>query len=234
LLGLALALLSLGCTHTDEPSEQPAADAAAPAKTAEAAARSARGIDTQAEDHAGARDIVIAVATVDTVDIGPCERMCGQVGDCLLTEGQRGAEASSLELSCLDLCLAVDPESRAGQTFRSCGAQTQACGEVLGCTRSNWQAADAARRKAPEQPRGPVAVADPCRETCEGLYSCMYFDTPRSADFDGRGDPQFISAVEDCVAGCDPKDRYIEQFAACTAVVECMEQWECSARIHDS
>ncbi|NVB39412.1 hypothetical protein G6O69_16335 [Pseudenhygromyxa sp. WMMC2535] len=232
-LALAALVLAPGCGHGGQaPAE--GSRGSAPSAGATSQADATRSQTSQGAHH-GARASsatggrsstptqLIAVVGLDSAQAGVCERLCGRVSDCLVDKGSSRSSASHLELSCLSICATT--EDPAGQEFRGCEAEGQ-CDPLLACAHRHW------RDEHTLATTVDYAVQDPCRLTCEGLYSCMYFNTPRGSMTDSSGDEQYRRDVQSCLDSCDPSDPFITGFAACTDVSNCTEQWECSSLLN--
>ncbi len=142
---------------------------------------------------------VVAVATTNAGDAQPCERVCGSLGDCLLTDDDYTAQvAGGLELECLDMCV-HSPDSEPAKTeFLACGGESE-CGQLQACAERNWTALANARRR-PEQAGGVVASADPCMAGCRWWFACASTGQPPGEAYI---DPQLEILMEECFKQCD-------------------------------
>jgi hypothetical protein len=159
--------------------------------------------------------------------------MCGRVGDCLRERGDTSdaghlRNAGHLELTCLDLCVNVDPTSAAGKNFRGCESR-DTCDALLDCTRQGWDAAASSRTIVVTQIDAVTNSYDTCELVCGGMYSCMYHDRPLHQLSDRS--EQFERDFNSCMTNCDPRGESMEGFAECAQEQSCVAQWECWNRV---
>jgi hypothetical protein len=132
-------------------------------------------------------------------EASPCELSCADVHACVLVEGRTVAEASTIELGCLDGCV------RAPTAFTSCPrpqpVDQSGCSEFLGCTRRAW----------PDEERPPTIVDEPtngCAAVCAAFSICKWGE---------------LLAVEECTKMCkldlDPEQEQVAM--QCTKLPEC-------------
>lgn len=171
----------------------------------------------------------VDVVALDPGEARPCERMCGRVGDCLQTEeGAKPADATGIEFACLDTCVYADPLHSATSAFQACD-ESSACGELLGCARSRWDAVAAARR-AIEIPTQFAVIRDTCETACLTLQSCNFFYRMPD-DLNDVVTPDFPMVVEACTQGCRSSgEQGFAAFAECTGESSCDQFWACTAR----
>lgn len=219
---LPLLVLLLACAGKHERERD-----AAKAETAQPSERvhpSARSIAAKSST-----ERPIAVVEIEAGDARPCERMCGRIGDCLLSEeGSDPSDARGVEFACLDTCVYADPEKPGGREFQGCDA-VSGCGELLGCARGRWDAATAARK--PVEVAAPITVIrDTCEAACLTLQACnWYYRMPDQID--GMTNSDFYNAVNACTEGC----RYMEQtyipYAECVGETTCDLYYQCASRL---
>ncbi len=228
-LALWLALpLVLACANQREAGGRSRGDDAAP--TGEPSRRSTNSN----ADASGAREATPANATpihvvaVDPGQAAPCERMCGRVGDCLLTEESTDAAAASrLELACLDTCVHADPQQRARQDFQQCEAK-QECSAVLSCARASWDAA-AATRIAGQFATEFAVVQDECESGCMVNTGCSYYGL-MPAQLSSR-DSNFDMMYEQCLTYCRQDDTYYSAWGACAHSSDCYAANTCMTEV---
>lgn len=223
---LPLLVLVLACAGKTK-REQDAAASGETTQPSERAHPSARSLAAKAKT-----DSPIAVVELEAGDARPCERMCGRIGDCLLSdEGRDASDARGVEFACLDTCVYADPEQPAAREFQACDAAS-ACGELLGCARGRWDAATAAR-KAVEIAAPITVVRDTCESACLTLQSCNWYSRmPDQLSIDGIAGSDFYNAVSACTEGC----RYMEQtyipYAECAGEMSCEMYYQCASRLY--
>lgn len=234
-LTLALAVALGACAGKDAgPRHAPASKPGESGEQASAAseANTASNDETRAPTLATARpahaELAVAVVGLESAQSQGCEQMCGRVGDCLVDEDTHSsAEASHLELGCLDLCLNTDPESEAGASFRGCGGTESSCGPLLDCARSGWAGAEQARLDRNRKVAGvALGEVEPCRRVCSTLLSCMHYG---EIDPD-RQDHDFQVQLDRCAKDCKGETESWEGMTPCTYVDSCNEMWDCLQR----
>jgi hypothetical protein len=219
---LPLLVLVLACAGKTK-RDQDAANEAATTQPSERDHPSARSLAAKAKS-----ERPIAVVELEAGDARPCERMCGRIGDCLLSdEGRDASDARGVEFACLDTCVYADPEQPAAREFQACDAAS-ACGELLGCARGRWDAATAAR-KTVEVVAPITVIRDTCESACLTLQACnWYYRMPDQID--GMTNTDFYNAVNACTEGC----RYMEQtylpYAECVGETSCEMFYQCASR----
>lgn len=218
-----LALVALACAGKTKPGNEAAA-----ANEGDDASKRAGPRSTSPET-TGAGEPV-AVVELDIGEARPCERMCGRISDCLLSdEGRDAAEAAGVEFACLDTCVYADPEQPAGPAFQACD-QTSTCGELLGCARGRWDAALAARK--PVEIAAPItAIRDTCESACLALQSCNWFY--RMPDqIDGMAGTEFQTSVNACTEGCRFMEQTYTPYAECVGEANCEQFYQCASRLY--
>lgn len=229
LTALASLLVTLACANTPEPGGGPpatsqAGHASAKRDSPEPAPPKAEHPTKLSARVPVARRVPVASAPADAQ---PCERMCGRVGDCL---GERGdaRDARHLELTCLDLCVNVEPGSDAGARFTACEAR-DSCDQLLECTRKEWDAVANARGTIVKViGPSPSANYNTCELVCGGMYSCIYYDQPLRQL--SERSPQFDKELSACVENCDPNAESMRALADCAYENTCAEQMDCWVR----
>lgn len=144
-----------------------------------------------------------------------CESLCGLVHDCLLAESSPPGfpelaprQAASLELQCLDHCIALDG-TLGGSRFAGC-SESSTCTALLPCVRASWPT-----QAGPSEPDlTPTPTGSGCREGCKRLGEC----------FDAGG-----TLIDDCTQGCEDKlgDADEVAFGECTRNSDCLLMLEC-------
>jgi hypothetical protein len=215
-LALAAAL-ALGCASAPEAGEQGDGDSAGAStkpgartpKTREAPARRRAGRSSTGEPAP-----TVAVVNLDADESRPCEALCGRAGDCLSDDDAHGsAAASSLELSCLDLCVHAPRDDPARTAFLACDERSS-CGELTSCLEAAWLPISLARK-------GPEVAAvgmqeDRCRAACRWIYYCSAGTGPPG---EGTIDPSYQPIIELCYQDCDNASVDRSRF---NAIYECL------------
>lgn len=229
LTALASLLATLACANTPEPGGGPTASSHTDPSVATPDTAEPAQPGTERPDQLAT---TVPVASAPT-DARPCERMCGRVGDCLRERGDPNnaghlRDAGYLELSCLDLCVNVEPSSDAGKRFRACESR-DGCDQLLECTRKDWDATAAARGTVVLQIDATPANYGTCELVCGGMYSCVHHDQPLH-QLQDRSE-QFERDLRACMTSCDPRSEAMVAFAECAQEPTCVAQWECWERV---
>ena len=212
---LCVALLVGGCKKAEgERASAPAASVAGTEAKRSDRSPSSRPLDNNRDGKPATS--LIAVATTSASEAQPCERVCGNLGDCLLADDDySSATAGGLELMCLDMCVHATDDAAAKAEFLACGSQSE-CGPLQACAERTWTAL-AEARTAPAIEGVAAPVADPCKLGCRWVYACMYGSKPG----DAWVDPQTEQNLNDCFSACEqlpPQDiQYLPKMPACLA-----------------
>jgi hypothetical protein len=201
---IALALVG-GCRPAAdaEPVGSPGGPGAGVAGTEAEGSRPKPGSGRPGTDKDGPARSLVAVAITKSGEAGPCERVCGSLGDCLLAdEDYSSAVAGRLELQCLDLCVHAPDDNAGKRGLLGCGGQ--ACPELAACAERSWAAMSAGSSRV--EPGAVVSNNDPCMEGCQLLWSCMASGQPP-----GRaGDPDLEREMEKmCTQTCESLEREV-------------------------
>lgn len=199
LLVLAVSLIG-GCKPAadDEPVDSPS-DSVAGTEAKRSDRASGDGTGSTLASKPRLANSLVAVATTSASEAQPCERVCGSLGDCLLDDDSyTTVVAGGLELECLNLCVHAPDSAPIKSEFLACGAQTE-CGPLKSCAEQHWVALAEARR-GPEIAGVVSPSADPCKNACRWMYSCIFTSTPPG---DAPLDPAYEQYVTTCVDGCD-------------------------------
>ncbi|WP_146658168.1 hypothetical protein [Enhygromyxa salina] len=227
LTALASLLATLACANTPEPGGGPTVDT----QTGPSTMKPALADPTHAAAAAPGQLVALVASAPETAR--PCERMCGRVGDCLRERGDTSdarhlREAGHLELTCLDLCVNVNPTSEVGKRFRGCESR-DSCGPLLDCARNDWDAAANARTVVVTQIEAAPSSYGTCELVCGGMYACHYHDRPLHQLTDRSS--QFEQEFNSCMFSCDPHAELMVSFAECAQEHSCTAQWECWSRV---
>lgn len=223
-LALLLALsLVLACVGKRGSGERPDASPQKAAKSRGAAA-SRHPVETDASSPKSAA--AVPVVALDPSSVSPCERMCGRVGDCLISHEQsESAAASRIELACLDTCVNADPKQRASTDFQQCEGKDE-CGAVLGCARATWDAAAAARVADPISLEFAQSQ-NPCEIGCMAAMSCgLYYLMPSQSEH--LQDAYFDQQVATCLGYCEQNEAWYSAFAECASSPDCDRAYSCT------
>ncbi|NVB39411.1 hypothetical protein G6O69_16330 [Pseudenhygromyxa sp. WMMC2535] len=140
----------------------------------------------------------VAVVTLAADERRPCERACGQLGDCLRDEDPaHGSSASHLELECLDLCVHAPADAAARDQLLACGERSS-CGELTECMAAPWSALREVRK--PAAPGNVVLVQDECNLSCTWLYHCLFTGAP-PGELSLSSDLEL--SLQNCYAQCE-------------------------------
>lgn len=144
----------------------------------------------------------VAVAMTKSGEAGPCEQVCGSLGDCLLAdEDYSSAVAGRLELECLGLCVHAPDDNAGKRGLLGCGGQ--ACPELATCAERNWAAMSAASSRV--EPGPVVSNGDPCVESCQWVISCNMNERPPDRT---SLDPTSADEVDrQCALMCEMEDQ---------------------------
>ena len=226
LTALASLLVTLACANTPEPGASGSAvTGQTPPSTSQAEPAKPALAGTATRPDLLATPIPVASAPADG---RPCEHMCGRVGDCLREAGDSTnaghlRDAGHLELTCLDLCVNVNPSSDAGKRFRACETH-DSCDPLLDCTRKGWDAAANARGTVVTQIDAAPSF-NTCELVCGGMYACMDLGVPLHQMHDRS--EQFERDLKVCLENCDPQSEVMMALADCAREQTCEQQWEC-------
>jgi hypothetical protein len=229
LTALASLLATLACANTPEPGGGPTATRqTSPSPVAGDTAEPAPRVTERPSQLAA---MVPVASTPD--DARPCERMCGRVGDCLRERGDASdashlRNAGHLELTCLDLCVNVEPGHDAGKRFAACDRR-DSCEPLLECARNEWSATANARSSVVTVfGVSPASRYSTCELVCGGMYSCMNHNQPLHL-LDVRS-AQFVKDLQACMANCEPGSPSMVTLADCARAQTCEQQWDCWQR----
>ena len=224
---IVVAALALACATAGAPSDpEPTPTSGAGGSASSATSPSTAGSPTSSEPieavslRAQTLAAPVAVVSLAAAEASVCEQMCGRVGDCL---GDRGpSEATHFELGCLDLCVNVSEDSDEARSFRGC-MQRDACGSLIECVSSNWDATAMTRVEFDTLVDG--VATDTCELYCRGIYGCMYYNQTLSQGVDFPPDTE--REIESCVQVCDPADGSVIDLATCSREPTCDDYWTC-------
>lgn len=226
-LAPVLALAVLACNKSEQGGrvvEQPSGAGAGGEST-----RAGKSNSNTASESTELAHRFVAVAATAPAEAEPCERTCGRVGDCLLeTRDVDEFEAARLELECLDLCVHSPDDAKPRTAFLACEQQS-ACGEVLGCARSNWDALVAAHVRPAFVDTTVSSGSDRCIDGCYWLFSCVLTGAPPDA---GRwSTTEYENYIRECAKNCESATE--QERAMWVYFAECM-QTHCSMHGYES
>lgn len=177
---------------------------------------------------------VTLAAPVPVVDIafeasGPCERQCGQVGECIGLDAEVSSrDATLLELQCLGMCEKAPDSDPARERFLACGdgqsqagqaANPETCPELIACADREWAAL--AESAAMPELGAVIDGAITCTQACSWIYHCMAFNTPPNT---GDLDPMQLEVVNSgCVDLCETISGEDEELENLERAYHCLQ-----------
>jgi len=215
----ALALsLALGCRAAR--SHEPHADASAlDARDATNSPRPAASTRAPSEAAAPRSAPTTDLLPPTPAEATPCEASCGALHGCLVLDGQPPHVAASIEIGCLENCVAqAPPNDPPFGCARPEPVELPRCEPFRACVEQAWVPVD---QLPPPSPFDDAELGAGCERVCQVYASCRGLNQASST-----GDRE---AIDKCIQRCQLllEPSSIERAEACTRIGECAEIQTC-------